>query len=473
MRAIGIGIVTVFLALNAVGVTTNYYVATNGSDTGRTGTNGWHDALATIGMAVDKAVNGDRIWVSNGTYLVTAQISVIEALEIRGFSGNPYDTIVNGNYPTTTNACMSVNHTNALVAALTITNGCLFQGTGGGGLSLTAGTVSNCVIAGNRSFVTNTAGIRGGGGINGTVTTTAQLLDSLVADNVASNNGGGIDLWVTGASASFLMRNCTVRANTAVTNVYGYAYGGGANLSGGSGSRLQVEYCSIVSNVSYGRGGGITYSTDSLAGNGIMSHCLVQGNSVIASSSWYGGGVYLSKGTLRNCLILGNSAAGGRGGGVYCATAVTGDKMLDSCTIAGNSSGTMGSGVTVVNNAAPYFRNSIIWGNPGGSAGSSNVWIESGASTNSSFSNCCTAGGGYLLSTISNAVSSGNLTVPPQWGATYRLLRESPCINAGVNQAWMTNALDLDGHARLDRLFQRADMGAFEYVPQGGLMILR
>ena len=52
--------------------------------------------------------------------------------------------------------------------------------------------------------------------------------------------------------------------------------------------------------------------------------------------------------------------------------------------------------------------------------------------------------------------------------ANYRLAANSPCINAGTNQDWMTGANDLDAKPRLDKTLQLVDMGAYEYVPLTG-----
>ena len=45
-------------------------------------------------------------------------------------------------------------------------------------------------------------------------------------------------------------------------------------------------------------------------------------------------------------------------------------------------------------------------------------------------------------------------------GGNYRLCGNSPCINAGTNQDWMTNAVDLDGRQRIMQV--TVDMGAYE-----------
>gem|GEM_PF-3529654 len=46
-----------------------------------------------------------------------------------------------------------------------------------------------------------------------------------------------------------------------------------------------------------------------------------------------------------------------------------------------------------------------------------------------------------------------------------RLSSCSPCINAGYNENWMTNSIDLDGRARIR--YGRVDMGAYETIYEG------
>lgn len=53
--------------------------------------------------------------------------------------------------------------------------------------------------------------------------------------------------------------------------------------------------------------------------------------------------------------------------------------------------------------------------------------------------------------------------------SNYRLVVSSPCLNTGSNETWMTDALDLDGQPRLDRLSGWVDMGAYEFAPQGSM----
>jgi hypothetical protein len=52
----------------------------------------------------------------------------------------------------------------------------------------------------------------------------------------------------------------------------------------------------------------------------------------------------------------------------------------------------------------------------------------------------------------------------------YRLSQASPCVNAGLNQSWMSGALDLDGRSRIDHFNQIVDMGCYEFLPSGMLI---
>jgi hypothetical protein len=72
---------------------------------------------------------------------------------------------------------------------------------------------------------------------------------------------------------------------------------------------------------------------------------------------------------------------------------------------------------------------------------------------------------------------SGNITAYPEFidpvANNYRLADGSPCINAGLNQEWMTDDVDLDGRQRLDRFTRQVDMGCYEYVWRGTMFNLK
>jgi len=66
----------------------------------------WENAATNIQDAVDAALNGGRIFVTNGTYLLTSQIGVNENLTIQSVNG-PENTIVDGN---NSNSCFYLSY---------------------------------------------------------------------------------------------------------------------------------------------------------------------------------------------------------------------------------------------------------------------------------------------------------------------------------------------------------------------------
>ncbi|MDD5482077.1 MAG: choice-of-anchor Q domain-containing protein [Kiritimatiellae bacterium] len=66
---------------------------------------------------------------------------------------------------------------------------------------------------------------------------------------------------------------------------------------------------------------------------------------------------------------------------------------------------------------------------------------------------------------------ANNIELNPQFAGkdsgNFRLANDSPCVNSGTNQDWMTNAVDLDGSPRIR--YGRVDMGAYERIHQGSV----
>ncbi len=166
-----------------------------------------------------------------------------------------------------------------------------------------------------------------------------------------------------------------------------------------------------------------------------------------------GGGIWVNGASnlLRNCLIVGNgSGAGDRGGGVGGQGA---GASIENCTIVSNFAS--GIGAVTANSNNYQVVNTISYFNVGaamypGSNGVLNV------------SNSCVTSTNYVTS------GAGNITNNPLFmnvaGGNYRLIKTSPCVNAGVNQAWMMGALDLDGALRISpKVGGTVDIGAYEF----------
>jgi hypothetical protein len=319
----------------------------------------WVTAATNIQDAVDAALTGDEIVVTNGVYAtggravygtMTNRVAVDKPLTVRSVNGPEFTIIQGYQLPGTTNG-------DGAIRCVYLANSASLSG-----FTLTDGA-------------TRSAGDwreQGGGGL-WCESTNAMVSDCVVARNAASYEAGG----VYGGT----LNNCTISGNSAAG--------------------------------SYGRGGGAAKAT--------LNNCTLTGNS--ASS---GGGAW--NGTLNNCTLTGNSAYSG--GGAY------GDFFevrLNNCTLAGNSASS-GGGVAVGDFGAAYLNNCIIYFNTA-TKGANNY----SGGTDSSLNYCCTTPQPEPRWGI------GNITLDPQLASASHLSAGSPCRGAG-SPAYATGT-DIDGEA--------------------------
>ena len=462
----GMFVILTCMVVSNVPAQTTWYVATNGNDSAHTGKNGWDDAFLTISNAVAKAASLDTILVGAGEYFLTDAITIPGAKDIHlaGVAG-PSNTVINANYPayeirgiyalngriggfTITNAYNPGSGADAggvyLGASAMMTN-CILEGNyagrNGGGALVSGGILSNCIVRGNQAGY--------GGGVM--VQSAGQVLNCWVENNASTNNGGGVYL-----TQGSLLSNCVFAGNTSGT------YGGGCALAN---NNALVTDCVISGNVAGTYAGGIVVSSGSVLRNSII--CC---NRAKANQNYAGGGVYMqhTNSLMLNCLVYGNEAPYGGGGGVCMMH----DADIDACTIVSNSAGVAGGGIYTYWAASGmgdlnlFIRNSIVYSN---AAPDGPNW--SGLATKYTwFTNSC-------ITNPTMPQGSGNITAYPEFidpaANNYRLADGSPCINAGLNQDWMTDDADLDGRLRLDRFTRLVDMGCYEYVWRGTIFSVK
>ena len=108
--------------------------------------------------------------------------------------------------------------------------------------------------------------------------------------------------------------------------------------------------------------------------------------------------------------------------------------------------------------------NCIVYDNNSG--GDNWSYDTTGTGSNTVWTNSCTT------PLPSGPNDTGNISADPQFvnssAGNFRLRRSSPCVNAGVNRAWMTGTVDLDG---APRLVGTVDMGAYELAPPRGTVV--
>jgi len=477
--------VAVFLLSLGQAGSVPHYVSTNGAANSPYLT--WADAATQIQWAVDTAVNGETVWVSNGIYTLTNQITITNVIILQSMNGCS-NTIVDGNYPNVTSRCFYVAC--GTIDGFTITNGYVLTNDNngyGGGVYVDTGSVYNCQVVGNTAL-----GYGGGMYLN-----VGTSLASTIKGNVSKSRGGGI--YGRGAT---LISNCLVMANTTTNSDGGGFYGSAVILN----SQIISNVMNAVGNYSGGglylSGGYISNSVvsgnNALRTSGIfLNNCLGIFNSSISNNTAgaIAGGItiYVSSAgdivpQVRNCKIINNYSPGGVGGiwverggcvrqcliknngGSYCGGALLYDVKqvlpgyLDSCTIMGNTATNTGGGIVTRGTNNNYsVSNCVVWGNTTNGSYASDVGDYS-SSTNSYWAS------GFTCANYTNfPAGRGNITNNPQFvdfpAGDYRLAANSPCLNAGTNQNWMTNAVDFDGRQRIR--YGIVDMGAYETIYEG------
>ena len=285
----------VLLAGTASAAATTHFVDVNSTNAASPFTS-LATAATNIQDAVDVAVAGDEVVVTNGVY--PGGVIVSSALALRSVNGAPL-TLIDGGGSV---RCIYLTD-GASLCGFTVTNGAgsLAQQGSGVGCDSTNVFLTNCVIVGNVAY--------GVGGVFG-----GTLYNCTLSNNTASTSAGG-------ASGSVLY-NCTLTGNATGYNgagggadscaLYNCTLSSNAASLGGAASQSILFNCVLTANSAAQAGGGAWSST--------LYNCTVTDNS--AGWSSYGGGVDYC--TLYNCIVCSNTAWIGdnySGSGLsYCCT---------------------------------------------------------------------------------------------------------------------------------------------------------
>ena len=231
----------------------------------------------------------------------------------------------------------------------------------------------------------------------------------------------------------------------------GYAGSGGAvfaqNVSG-----VLIENCRFESN-SAGSGGGLYAHLSA----GVVRNCVFADNLATAR----GGAVYTDSSalTLANCIFVGNAAGSSTsfingGGAVYSNQR---GAVITNCSFYANRTRfPINRGGAVYSfNADTRLFNSILWGNHAVTDPQLSNFLSDDALTE----HCNIDQDGF------DGIA-GNIRAEPSWVAPaeedFRLLEDSPCIDAGTTEASGLPDSDFDGNPRISGF--TVDMGAFEFM---------
>ncbi|MCC7300607.1 MAG: hypothetical protein IT583_05965, partial [Verrucomicrobia bacterium] len=192
----------VVLWVSFVANATNFYVSFSGDDA-NSGLD-WTNTKKTIQAAVNATVPGDTVWVTNGIYILTGEITVTNKISIRSVNGSGV-TVVDGGGIT---RCFNLSAA-CTVSDLTIRNGCASGHGGGIYCANNLPVITDCVIISNRA----------GNGASG-----------VSAPGEGGNGTSGQTGFDGGGMYQGVASNCTFISNRA-----GYGGPGGSAGDGGSG----------------------------------------------------------------------------------------------------------------------------------------------------------------------------------------------------------------------------------------------
>ena len=364
----------------------------------------------TIQAAIEASVNGDMIEADPGTYNEAINFTG-KAITLRSASGDPNDTIIDGNGALHVIQCVGGEGSRTVLSGFTITggnaNGSIPNSTGGGMYnSYSSPTVTNC------SFSGNTATFGGSGMFN--QNSNPVVTHCSFSGNTATFGGGGM----YNANSNPTVTHCSFSSNTATDGSGMY----------NSGSSPKVTYCSFSGNTATFGGG--MFNNHS---NPIVINCSFSGN-----TAGFGGGMNnsTSSPTVTNCSFSGNTAINS-GGGMYNSDS---SPTVTNCILWGDSPDEI---INIVGSTLAISFSDVEGGLPLGT-------IDSGGNIDADPLFVDAAGPDSIAGT-----EDDNL----------RLQSDSPCIDAADSTPLPAENIgfDIDGNLRFVNLILISDTGTGPY----------
>ena len=418
---------------------------------------------ATIQAAIDAAAaTGDEIWVEQGTYALTAMITVNKKVAIYGGFTGAETLLSQRNWVTNVTTVDGQNTVgcfyttaDATIDGFTITRG--YKG-GSGDVDKGAGilngdpslgappadapdlTVANCIFYRNESFVKS-----GGAICNFTSAGNLVITASTFTENFGDEQGGAIRV----QKGNVIIEDSVFTGNKIKKDTGGV--GGAIAISSTAGAAV-IERCTFTGNKCRDAG---AVSADV---NATFTRCIFANNNPVIAAPRYG--TIGSRGdlpvTVTNCLFYGNRVQ--YGGGIAINGSGTNENLnVMNCTFANNilvGTGATGGAIYSLKTGGTAFNvtNCILWGN-------TNTNEIAGAT-------------GFLAPTVSYtdtdqtgyAGSNGNINQDPLFvdpiTSDFHIQGISPCISSATATGAPNN--DLEGTPRPQGV--AFDMGAFEYI---------
>ncbi|MDD3319851.1 MAG: T9SS type A sorting domain-containing protein [Paludibacter sp.] len=322
------------------------------------------------------------------------------------------------------------------------------------GFDISGGDASK--VSSTNSFGNGTNG--GSVWINGKVT----LKYCKVHGGTATQAGGGVFLSINGAYTPTTLDGCEIYSNSVTADVANKG-GGGIYISG---TDVFVKNSTIRNNIAARAGGIYVYMTATPA-TSLISNCIIKDNTVTATSSTAPGGIQFNKyGTIVNSLITGNTGYTVGGVSLGSVSQIINSTIVNN-TVTSNGSSDAG-GIAV---AAGTVRNCIIWGNTKNS-GATNIDLRLASSGTlqanaSTVTNSCYNVASVSTATYMPVLTNSIIATDPLFTNAsvndFTLASSSPCKNTGDNTAYDNTSFPKDLNNDIRIINSTIDMGAYEY----------
>ncbi|MCP9767172.1 hypothetical protein EGI22_04570 [Lacihabitans sp. LS3-19] len=451
-------------ALEGSVAATRIYVNKNavGLNNGKT----WFNAFTDLQAAIDENTCGVEIWVAAETYFPLSSLDgTTTDPKNNAFHINKDMNIYGGFFGNETLLSQRDPLINVTKLSGDINNDDTQTGEGESlVLNNTSENTYHVLVTANLTSVSSLDGftIKGGNaiGINSTALdqiyfnqykggglyniNSSPSISNMIFEANYANDGGGVYNYQS--SPKFSKSNF-------IKNIVKYSGAGTYNI----GSSAEYRECKFSENSALLSGGGVNNANST---NIVFDRTLFMANYAAT-----GGGISNSSTDLKitNSIIAKNSAI--YGGGIYNDTS---SPEIFNTTISGNIVSERGGAVNNIRNSNPYFANCIIWGNFTKNTFQSSDNEFSNYLSSPTFKNSI-----IKQSEVNNAWNAnygsnlgGNLDINPIFfdskNGDYRIMSNSPAINAGNDSEWLALGITNDFAGNIRPQNTTVDIGAYE-----------